>query len=509
MDKNNKKIAINTLIVYGRIAITMLIGVFTSRFVLQALGASDFGLYNVVGSVIGMYGFISGSLAGTTSRYINYEMGRENGDTNKVFNACNVLHMAMAVVMLIILEIFGIWYIDNYLKVAPGKLGDAMFCFQVSTIVACIGIMNVPFQSIFQAHEKFAFMAVVDVLNKVLTLIFTLILLVYKDNVLRLYSVLMSLLTASTFIIYHFAALKRWPEMIRWKLCKDKSLYKSILSFNTWNLLGTACQTARSAGSNLILNLFFGTVVNAAYGIASTIERYVDQFVSSFGTSAAPQITQNVSGQNTERSNFLANEITKITILLSIWVSFPLYLGMDTILRLWLKNPPEGCLDFCRVILLIATFATTSAGITQIIFASGKIKWFQIQKSFFFLISLPLAYIAYKYYKMPATTILWFFLISDILQRIVQLYQMKVILNYNINEFMREAYIRPAIVITAMFVLGFIYLRLELQGYLANLIGMTVSFIVGSLLIYFIGFSNMEKEKVNHLVSKKLLKRNN
>jgi O-antigen/teichoic acid export membrane protein len=507
VDQNNKKIAINTIVVYGRIAVTMIIGVFTSRFVLQALGASDFGLYNVVGSVIGMYGFISGSLAGTTSRYINYEMGRKDGDTNKVFNACNVLHMAMAVVMLLILEIFGIWYIDNYLQVAPGKQTDAMFCFQVSTIVACIGIMNVPFQSIFQAHEKFFFMAVVDVLNKVLMLVFTLILLVYQGNVLRLYSVLMSILTAVTFIIYHVEAWRRWPAMIKWNFCRDKSLYKSVLSFNTWNLLGTACQTARSAGSNLILNLFFGTVVNAAYGIASTIQRYVDQFVSSFGTAAAPQITQNVSGNNVERTHFLANEITKITILLSIWVTFPLYLGMDTILRLWLKNPPEGTLAFCHVIMLVMVFATTSAGITQIIMASGKIKWFQIQKSFFFLISLPLSYIAYKYYDMPATTILWLFLISDIMQRIVQLYQMKIILHYDINEFMKVAYIRPGIVSLLMFAYGLIYFQIPLHGYIANLTGMFISFVFGSLMIYLIGFSKKERDKCNQMVERKIFRR--
>ena len=155
MQDSNKRIAVNTIIVYIRLFVTMIVGLFSSRYVLMALGVSDYGLYNVVGSVIGMYAFVASSLGGATIRFMNFEMGKKDGDVNRIFNICNVLHISMAVIILIISETFGIWYILNHLNVAPGKLGDAMFVFQVSITVSCIGIINVPYSSLYNVHEKF------------------------------------------------------------------------------------------------------------------------------------------------------------------------------------------------------------------------------------------------------------------------------------------------------------------------------------------------------------------
>ena len=156
MQDSNKRIAVNTIIVYIRLFVTMIVGLFSSRYVLMALGVSDYGLYNVVGSVIGMYAFVASSLGGATIRFMNFEMGKKDGDVNRIFNICNVLHISMAVIILIISETFGIWYILNHLNVAPGKLGDAMFVFQVSITVSCIGIINVPYSSLYNVHEKFS-----------------------------------------------------------------------------------------------------------------------------------------------------------------------------------------------------------------------------------------------------------------------------------------------------------------------------------------------------------------
>ena len=158
MQDSNKRIAVNTIIVYIRLFVTMIVGLFSSRYVLMALGVSDYGLYNVVGSVIGMYAFVASSLGGATIRFMNFEMGKKDGDVNRIFNICNVLHISMAVIILIISETFGIWYILNHLNVAPGKLGDAMFVFQVSITVSCIGIINVPYSSLYNVHEKFRYL---------------------------------------------------------------------------------------------------------------------------------------------------------------------------------------------------------------------------------------------------------------------------------------------------------------------------------------------------------------
>ena len=213
---DNKRIAKNTIIVYVRLIVTTIIGLLTSRFVLQALGVSDFGLYNVVGSIIGMFAFISASLSTTTIRFLNYEKGKPDGDMNRMFNICNVLHLAMAIIVLILFELCGIWYINGYLNVTPGKEMDAMFVFQVSTVACCLGIMNVPYSSLYNVHEKFLFPSVLGILNTSLKFICVLILLYYPGNRLRMYALAMSLLTVSDFVIYHLLSYRNWRPIVRW-----------------------------------------------------------------------------------------------------------------------------------------------------------------------------------------------------------------------------------------------------------------------------------------------------
>ena len=176
---NNKRIAKNTLIVYVRLFIVTIVGLMTSRFVLQALGVSDYGLYNVVGGVIALFAVIAGSMSSTTIRFLNIEIGKPDGDPNKIFNICQITHIAFAVLVLILAETVGLFYIYNYLNVAPGKEADAMFVFQVSTIVACIGIVNVPYQSVFIAKEKFTHIAIIDILNSLIKLGLIIMLLYY------------------------------------------------------------------------------------------------------------------------------------------------------------------------------------------------------------------------------------------------------------------------------------------------------------------------------------------
>ena len=230
---NNKRIAKNTIVVYVRLIIVTIIGLLTSRLVLQRLGVSDYGLYSVVGGVITMFSVISGSMSGTTIRFLNYEIGKISGNPNRVFNLCNTTHIAFAIGILILAETIGLYYIYNYLNVEPGKEGDAMFVFQVSTIVACIGIINVPYQSVFIAKEKFLLLGIIDIVYAILKLGLVCLLLLYKgDNALRLYAIIMSVSTFLSFIIYHYLCYKYWPEMVRWKFQKVFKQYKEILNYN-------------------------------------------------------------------------------------------------------------------------------------------------------------------------------------------------------------------------------------------------------------------------------------
>ena len=502
MQENNKKIAKNTLILYAHLAFTMVVGLLTSRYVLQALGASDYGLYNVVGSVISMYAFVAYTLSGTTIRFLNYEMGKKEGNVNRMFNICNVLHICMAAFILIVSETFGIWYIDNYLNVAPGKLDDAMFVFQVSITVSCLGIVNVPYSSLYNVHEKFLFPTLLDIFYTLLRLGLVIFLIYYKGNALRFYALMMSLTTLSNFIIYHYLAYRNWHDIVRWKFVPGWKNYKEALSFTFYSMLHTCALTARDTGSNLLVNYFFGTIVNAAYAVSKTVQGYVSAFMGSFGSAAAPQITQNLA-EHKDRSSFLAYTICRISIALTELVVLPLYVEMPFILKLWLKNPPQDSEIFCRIMLFILWFGTTSAGLTQIIDGSGKIKWFKINMSIFFLLCIPFGYIAFKLHA-PAYTILILFALSDICQRIVQMILVKKLLHLDIKNFMKEAWIRPGIVFVISVILICIYSQIPITSTMQHLLGLCIMGIISCILFYTISIKPNERKIVVNYISSKL-----
>ena len=214
------RIVKNTVIIYIRMAVTILVGLVTSRLVLQALGASDVGIYSAVGSAVALVSVITGALSGTTTRFLNIEMGRADGNPNRIFNICHVIHLGGAAIILLLLETIGLWYIHAKLNVPPGKEADALFVFQVSTVVACLGIANVPFQSLFTVHEKFGTVAIVDIVNTLVKLGLVLLLFFMQGNpyALRVYAVMMSVSTWISFIAYHVMGSRRWPEIVRWKL---------------------------------------------------------------------------------------------------------------------------------------------------------------------------------------------------------------------------------------------------------------------------------------------------
>ena len=249
----NKRIAKNTLVIYGQLILKMFLGLFTSRLALEALGVSDFGLNSVVGGVVVLFTFISNSLSGTTIRFINVERGKPDGDLNKVFNVCNVLHIAMAIFLFILLEAGGIYYIHHYLNVDPGRESDAMFVFQVSTIMCCLGIINVPFASLFNATEKFMFTAVVEISVKVVQLTLLFWLLTYEGNRLRVFALIETLTTLTSFVIYHYYAYRRWVEVVKWKFVRGWHIYKEVLIYSSYNLLQALAIMSKGQGSMILI----------------------------------------------------------------------------------------------------------------------------------------------------------------------------------------------------------------------------------------------------------------
>lgn len=504
MRTSNKRIAKNTLIVYVRLIITTIIGLLSSRFVLQALGTSDYGLYNVVGGFIMMFSFISAALSTTTRRFLNYEMGKADGDVNKVFNICHTLHILISILTLLILEIAGIWYIKNFLNVEIGKAADAMFVFQVSTIVACVGIINVPFQSLFMAKEKFFPIAVIDVLSQLLKFILILVLLLYDGNALRFYALSMTIITAFSFIAYHYLAYMKWPEIIAWKFEKKKESYKELLVFNNYNILSVASLLLRNQGSNILINYFFGTIVNAAYAISFTVQNYVNMVVGSIDTASAPQITQNISSKQTQEAIILTSKTCRICILMMILILLPLSVELNFILHLWLgENVPEGTLQMCYYAFLLTVISASSGGIMQLINAIGHLKWFTLQYMFLYILGLIAACLLF-YTGLPPYMIFLVFFVADIISRFNQIYLLKKYINFDVFQFVKESFLRPIYVTVIGLLYIYIYVEVGLNAYYYRIVGIVITAFVAFLIVFYVGLLQNERIKINTFVKNKI-----
>ena len=505
MHIDNSRIAINTAFIYIRLVVVTIIGLYTSRLILNILGVSDYGLFSVVGGVLALFTFISSSLASATSRFLNIEMGKPDGDVNRTFNINVLLHIMLAVTIFLLAETIGLWYIYNKLNVAEGKLDDALFVYHISIITASLGIMNSPFVSLLTANEQFRFTSIFDIVNNLIRLGCILLLTIYEgEYALRIYSVIFSLTMVNTFVTYHLVAYYKWRETVRFKLVRGWRNYKEVLVFGNWSLLATASYMARSSGSDLLINSFFGTHVNGAFAIGRSVNQYVSTFSCSFDGTSSPQIIQAYAAKDMGRVEYLVNKTGRLGLLIFIILFFPLNTQLDFVLHLWLGEVPEGALTFVRLYLIISGISMSCGGLSALLRAYGRIKWFQIELSFFFLICMPLGYYVFSI-GFPPYYILILFAAADAAHRIVQLIMFRMIIGFDSLSYVREAYMRPAIISTIMGGITYCFDQYPCNGYLPCFAEIGMIGIMAILLTYFIGLTSYEKgiitNDAKHIVS--------
>lgn len=505
MDSANKRIAVNTIYMYAQMFITMAIGLYSSRIVLHVLGVSDFGLFNIVGGVLALFSFITASLGDATTRFLNAEMGKTKGNVNDTFNTNLILHIALALLIIILAETIGLWYVYNRLNIEAGKLNDAIFVYQIAIITCCLGIINTPYMGVFTAHEKFGFLAKFDVINNLLRLGCIYAMQYYSGNHLRLYCLIMSLTTVNTFVIYHYFASKWWPSIVRLSFHYDKKKSKEILNFGGWTIFSAIAAMARNSGSDLIVNSFFGTGVNGIFAIGKTINSYVTAFSGKFDGASGPQIIQSYSAGDYNRCYFLVNNIGRFCLLLYIFLCFPLLIELDFILHLWLIDVPDGVLLLTRLNLVLGGVALTSGGIVQLINASGKLKWFKLTYCLIMISCIPAGIIMYQL-GMPYYSMMILFIVADLLYRVIQLVLLKVVLQFSVLEYIRQAYIRPLIILTLMIVLLYLHSLLNIETTVLKLLSILLCGLVDGSLILFIGLSSLERNKLFESIKPKFLR---
>lgn len=503
---DNSKIAFNSIVILLRLVITSLIGIFASRLILDALGASDYGLYNVVGSIVTFLNVINGATMSTTYRYIAFEVGKnDKGDPRKVFNTCFLIHVAYAALIIIIGLTLGEFYIANYLNVDAGKLDDARFVFHISLLTAAISTMLVPYQGMLVAFEKFSVNALIDITTCSIRFGLILFFIYGEGNRLRIYSLINMAYNIVASLCYLLYCHRNYLYIVRFKIYTTWSLYKEMISYAFWSLFGAVAMIGKSSGTPVIVNYFFGTIVNAAFAVANQVESFILMFARSLGNAAIPQITKNLSGGSKERSVKLTCYISKYTFILMLLVAFPVILEMNFLLGIWLKKVPANAATFAQLVVLGALISSLGEGISSLVSATGNIKPYQLFYHTFNLLGLPIAFLFYYLGSGPSAILIIYCVIYGI-GAILKMILLKYIYKFDIRPFFKISYLKIAVMAIPLVIYYFAYSNLTINSVSGHLGGICISEIVLILCILLLGTDTRERELISRYKSNFLSK---
>lgn len=502
---SNKTIAKNSLILYFRLIVVSLLGMVATRYVLKYLGVSDFGLYSVVGSVVVMMNFFNTVMIATTYRYVAFEMGRDGGkNVNKVFNISLIIHLAMILVVVALSETIGMWYIRNKLTLDAGRLDDAIFVFRMSVLAAVFNILSIPYQGLITALEKFSVRASIEILRAVLNISLVLLLGLFVAEALRVYAIMMTGLAFFSSILFITYCRIYYSKFVQLKMQYERVKYKEMIAFSGWTMIGAAAQVGKDTGSQLIINVFFGTILNAAFGIANRLNSFVKFFASNLGQAAIPQITKSYSGGDHDRTKQLVTYISKYSFFLMYLPALPLILETRFVLKLWLGEVPEYSVEFCRLMLFNGLIDSFMAGVPAAAQASGRIKWFQLSMSVIMLLSLLVSYWLFKL-GLPPFSIIIAYISSSAMNVFVSIYLLKRILNFDVHYLIFNSYLKIIFVFLATLPLYYISRLMETS--LMTFILISISSVIWLLVvIYKLGLEQKEKEVIFSYLLVKLRK---
>ena len=394
---NNKRIAKNTLMLYVRMLLTMAVSLYTSRVVLDVLGVEDYGIYNVVGGVVAMFSFLNASMGGATSRFITFEIGKQDDNKVKeVFSSALTIHIIIALIVLLLGETIGLWFLENKLVIPENRMFSARIIYQLSLISVILSITQVPYNAMILSYEKMNVYAYVEILNSILRL--SVVFLISFSNSfdkLILYAVLILSVSALIMLIYRGYSMRTFPTC-RYTFRWDWAKIKPMLAFSGWDLYGNASVVARTQGVNMLLNIFFGPALNAASGIATQVQGAVMSFAGNILAAFRPQIVKSYAQKEYKRTIELVENAAKLSFILLLILSLPIIVEMPFILSIWLKDVPEYTVIFCRLTLAFNFFANLSSVVISAIHATGKIKRPSLINGTLYLSVIPISYVAYK-----------------------------------------------------------------------------------------------------------------
>lgn len=478
----------------------MAVSLYTSRIVLSALGVVDYGLYNVVGGVVSMFTFISAAMGNSTQRYIAFALGKkDNENLKKVFSSSLAIHWALAIVILILAETVGLWFLSTQMKIPVERMSAAHWVYQLSILACMVSIISVPYNALIIAHEKMSAFAYISILDVVLKLLIVFLISNTSSDKLILYAVLILCVQIIDQFIYRKYCIKHFPES-KFKKFYDRNLLKEMTSFAGWSLIGNLAWITYSQGLNILLNLFFGLAVNAAMGIANQVQGTIKGFVTNFQMAVNPQITKSYASEDYKRLRTLIFSSSKLSYYLLLCFVLPLILEADQVLSIWLNEVPEHTVMFLRLILLILLIDPLSNPIGVANNATGKIKVYQIVEGGLLLMILPLSYFFLKIGFQSESVFVVQFCISLIVQ-IVRLFLVRKKIQLSIKDYVVNVFIPIAVVTIVSTITPYILFVKMDKSIMSFLLVCIISIISVLLAAYFLGLSPSERKIVNEKVS--------
>jgi O-antigen/teichoic acid export membrane protein len=491
--ENNKRIARNTLLLYFRMLFLMIISLYTSRIVLNALGVEDFGIYNVAGGVVAMFSILSGSLSAAISRFITYELGKNNVLKLKtIFSSAITIQIGLGIVIAFFAETIGIWFLNTQMNIPIERMTAANWVLQFSIITFIINLISVPYNAVIIAHEKMSAFAYISIFEAIGKLLIAYLITISPIDKLIFYAILMCGVAIAIRLLYGYYCKRHFDEC-RFHFIWNKQIFQQIFSFAGWNFIGASSAVLRDHGGNIIINLFCGPTVNAARGIAFQVNNAIQGFVSNFMTALNPQITKSYAAKNYTYMMTLIFQGARLSFYMLLLLSLPIIINTHYLLTLWLNTVPEHTVLFVRLVLIFAMSESISGPLITAMLATGNIRNYQIIVGGLQMLNLPTSYILLSLGAIPETVLIVAVLISQCCL-MARLYMLKKMIKLKIKDYLKKVYFNIITVSIIAIILPICMQERLAENFINFLLSSLICMLCTYLSIYYIGCSYEERK---------------
>lgn len=499
---NNSRIAKNSIFMSLRMVFVLGITLYTTRVILNVLGVENYGVYNVVCGFVSMFAFLNISMSNGIQRFFNFELGKNGIEgANKVYNTAIFIQFILAIIIILLTESIGLWYLHNKMVIPEDRMFAAEWIFQFSVMSFLFIILQAPYAAAVMAHERMDFYAIVSVFDAMLKLGIVFAIPILPGDKLIVYGVLYSFVNVLNFAIYYIYCKRSFTE-IKIRFHFDKSLFRSMLGFSGWNIFGSISGVMKEQGINLVINLFFGPVVNAARGVATQINGGLQSFVSNITIPVRPQVVQSYARGEYIRTMNLTYSVSKLSCCFLYLCALPVVLEIDYILKLWLGNTiPEHTNYFVIIVILTSFVNNLNAAVSGVVHASGNMRVYQIVSSTISLMCVPCSYFGLKLGMAPEFALLMVFGWA-VISQVASLYILKTIVPYSLNDYVKNVLWPLFAVMFVTFWPAFFVRIYVSSGIVRFLVVSVISVSISSFGIYYIALNRSERGLINSFLSK-------